>query len=107
MSEPSTSPIPYRVVYSEWVRNQLRSHITKARDRGLGPQVLAAMKELDRLLHLYPQFGQPLRDLELKPAQLWIGVVAPLVAHYVLDEERRLVGVGFTHLMLPKSGLQT
>jgi hypothetical protein len=69
--------------------------------------MLAAVKELDRLLHLYPQVGQPLRDLQLKPAQLWIGVVPPLVAHYFLDEERRLVGVVFTHLMLPKSGPQT
>jgi hypothetical protein len=107
MSEPSTSPIPYYVAYSERVRNALRSLTIRARDRGLGPQVLAAVKELDRLLHLYPQFGQPLRDLELKPAQLWIGVVAPWVAHYYLDEERRLVVVLRAQLMLPKSGLQT
>jgi hypothetical protein len=59
----------------------------------LGPQVLAALKKLDGLLHLYPQFGQPLRDLHLEPAQLWIGVVSPLVVRYILDEERRLVMV--------------
>jgi hypothetical protein len=67
-SEPSSSPIPYRVVYWERVRNQLRSHISTARDLGLGPRVLAALKELDHRLHLYPQFGQPLLDLELQAA---------------------------------------
>ncbi len=107
MSEPSTSPVPYQVAYSEWVRNQLRSQISRARDRRLGPQMLAALKELDRLLHLYPQFGEPLRDLQLPSAQLWIGVVAPLVVRYMLHEEQRLVVVVFTHLLLPKSGLQT
>ena len=65
--------------------------------------MLSALKELDRRLHVYPQFGQPLRDLQLKPAQLWIGVISPLVVRYVLDEERRLVMVVFTYLMLPRS----
>jgi hypothetical protein len=81
--------------------------ITQARERGLGPRMLAAVKELDSRLHLYPQFGQPLRDLQLKPAQLWIGVVSPLAVRYVLDEERRLVMVVFTHLMLRRSGPQS
>jgi hypothetical protein len=57
MTEPSTRPIPYRVVYSERVRNALRSLIIRARDRGLGLQVLAAVKARDYLLHIYPQFG--------------------------------------------------
>ena len=84
----------------------MRSLISRARDRGLVPQLRAAIKEIDRRLHLYPQFGQPLRDLELKPLQLWLGVVAPLVVHYVLDEERRLVVVLRPPLPLPRSGLQ-
>jgi hypothetical protein len=62
------------------------------------------LKEIDRLLHLYPQFGQPLADLQLEPAQLWIGVVAPLVVRYVLDEERRLVMVATLPVLLPSSG---
>jgi hypothetical protein len=87
-------------------RKALRSLINKARDRGLTPPLYAAIKEIDRRLHLSPQFGQPLRDLQLKPAQLWLGVVAPLVVHYMLDEEKRLVVVLRPPLPLPRSGLQ-
>ena len=107
MTEQSASPVPYRVAYSQWVRNELRSLIARAKDRGLAPQVLVALKTLDYRLRIYPQFGQPLRDLELKPAQLWIGVIPPLVARYSLDEERRLVLVFLPLVPLPKSGLQT
>jgi hypothetical protein len=78
MSEPSTSPLPYRVSYSEHVRNQLLDLISRARDAGLGQQALAAVKEIDKRLRIYPQFGQPLRDLKLKPSQLWIATVPPV-----------------------------
>ena len=37
---------------------------------------------------------------------IWLGVVAPLVVHYVLDEERRLMAVLRPPLPLPRSGLQ-
>jgi hypothetical protein len=106
MSEPSTNPVPYRVAYSEQIRNELRDLLTRARSRGLGRQMLAAVTELDARLHIYPQFGDPLRDLELKPAQVWIGCVDPLVTHYSLDEERRTVFVVGTIQLLPNSGLE-
>jgi hypothetical protein len=97
VSELPDEPVPYQVVYSELVRTELRPLMVRARQRGLGQQVLAALKEIDRRLRIYPQFGQPLRDLVLEPAQLWIGVVPPLVVQYVLDEERRLVMVAGAH----------
>jgi len=105
VSEPTESPIPYHVSYTERVRQEARLLAVRARDRGFGQQVLAAIKEIDRLLHLYPQFGQPLFDLKLKPAQLWIGVVPPLVIRYVLDEQRRLVIVAIPFMPLRRSGL--
>jgi hypothetical protein len=105
MSEPSGAPAPYRVVYSELVRSELRNLIARAKGRGRAPQVLAAVKEIDDRLRVYPQFGQPLRDLQLKPAQLWMGCVSPLVVHYTLDEDRRLVMVVAPILPLPNSGL--
>ena len=105
MSEPPSPPVPYRVVYSGRVRNELRALIARARARGLAPQVLAAVRAIDERLRLYPQFGQPLRDLVLEPAQVWVGVVPPLVVQYTLDEQRRLVMVVVPLTALPDSGL--
>jgi hypothetical protein len=106
MSEPPSSARPYRVSYSEHVRQELLELIARARSRGLGRQVLEAVKEIDRRLHVYPQFGEPLRDLKLEPAQLWFATVPPLVVRYFLDEERRLVSVLAPLQPLPGSGLE-
>jgi hypothetical protein len=104
-SPAAPAPVPYRVSYSELVRNELRDLIARARARGLGRQVLAAVKEIDKRLRIYPQFGQPLQDLELEPGQVWIGTVPPLVVKYVLDEEKRQVTVVVPLTALPDSGL--
>lgn len=103
MSEPFSQPTPYRVSYSERVRQELLRLAGQARDQGFGPEFIAAVKELDRRLRIYPQFGQPLCDLKLEPAQIWIGVVPPLVVRYVLDEERRLVMVVALPFLLPRA----
>ena len=66
MSEPSPSPEPYHVVYSEYVRNAFRNLLALAKSRGLGSQVAAAARMLHKRLCIYPQFGDPLRDLELR-----------------------------------------
>jgi hypothetical protein len=71
----------------------------------LAGEVLAALKEIDRRLHIYPQFGDPLRDLKLEPTKIWVGTVRPLVVRYILDEERRLVLVGEPILPMPHCGL--
>jgi hypothetical protein len=105
VSEEPASPEPYRVSYSERVRADLKNLIATAKARGLATQVLAAVREVDRRLHIYPQFGQPIRDLKLEPAQLWIGVVAPLVVRYVVDEQNRTVLVVVPLVPLPGSGL--
>ncbi len=103
---PPTSPDPYHVAYSERVRKELVHLVARAKKVGLDQQVIAAVKEIDWRLHIYPQFGEPLQDLALEPAQLWIATVTPLVVRYILDEERRLVMVVVPFLPLPKSGLE-
>src|SRR5438270_807615 len=105
MPDTPADPVPYHVTYSEDVRTALRTLILHAKAKGLARQVLVALKEIDHRLHVYPQFGQPLRDLLLEPVRLWIGVVPPLVVRYLLDEEHRLVIVAVPILPLPKSGL--
>lgn len=71
----------------------------------MGHEVLAAIREIERRLQIYPQFGQPLRDLSVEHAQLWIGVVPPLVVQYVVDEDRRNVMLPVPIMPLPNSGL--
>jgi hypothetical protein len=77
----------------------------RARAAGQGQAFVAAVKELDRLLHLYPQFGEPLTDLALEAGQVWNGTVPPLVVRYAIYEERRLVVVGREPVLLPNSGI--
>jgi hypothetical protein len=91
MSEPIAAPEPYRVSYSQQVRESLERLIVRERQLGRGRQLLDALKAIDYRLRIYPQFGQPLRDLKLEPAKVWIGCVPPLVVQYILDEERRVV----------------
>jgi hypothetical protein len=104
VSEPSNGPIPYRVVYSERVRNEFKELVAKAKERGLGDQVIAAMKTLDERLHISPRFGDPLCDLSFGSAQLRIGTIPPLVVRYILDEKERLVMIVTPVLSLPRSG---
>ena len=94
----------YRVSYSGRVRESLKSLLARARAVGRGSQVLQAILKLDRLLQIYPQFGDPLRDLSLEGAQLWIGVIPPLVSRYVIDEIHRQVLVVAPPQSLPRSG---
>jgi hypothetical protein len=106
MAETSDQPRPYRVVYAERVRGELVDLIGRARSRGLAQQVLDALKAIDRRLRIYPQFGQPLRDLRLERAQVWIGVIPPLVVEYVIDDERRCIMVVVPFRPLPSAGLE-
>jgi hypothetical protein len=103
---PNSSPIPYRVVYSERVRAGLKEILARAVARGLGRQTLDAAKELDSRLRVYPQFGEPLYDLKTQGETLWSGTVPPLVVQYVLDEAQRLVFVVRPVMLLPGSGLE-
>jgi hypothetical protein len=105
VSEPSGNPAGYRVVYSERVRIELKELLTSAAARGLGQQALNAVKEIDARLRVYPQFGEPLRDLNTAGETVWTGTIPPLVVQYIIDEEKRLVFVVVPLKPLPESGL--
>lgn len=79
MNEPKSSPIPYRVIYSGRVRDELKRLLARAAISGLGQQVLAAVKEIDSRLKIYPQFGEPPRDLKTVRETIWIGTIPPLL----------------------------
>ncbi len=103
MSTAAPGPVPYRVVYSERVRQRLLVLADIARERGDGEAFLAALKEFHRRLCLYPQFGEPLTDLTLELGQVWIGTVRPLAMRYGVFDERRVVMVAALPVLLPKS----
>jgi len=103
VSAAEPGPTPYRVVYSERVRQRLLGLATIARERGDGEAFLAELKEFHRRLCVYSQFGEPLLDLTQESAQLWIGTVRPLAMCYRVFDERRVVMVAVLPVLLPKS----
>src|SRR3954463_15919691 len=74
-----------------------------ARDAGTNQEAVATVKDLDRRLHVYPQFGEPIIDLTQEPGQVHVGTVPPLMVRYAIYEERRLVIVTVLRI-LPESG---
>jgi hypothetical protein len=100
-----TEPVaPYRVVYSERVRQRLKALAGEAAQRGDGEQFAAALKEFHRRLCIYPQFGDPLLDLTAEPGQIYNGIIRPLAMRYGIYEDRRLVVVAALPVLLPMRG---
>ena len=93
------APVPYRVVYSGAVREVLRAWAAAAKEAGTIQETVAAVKELDRRLHIYPQFGDPIINLAQENGQVYIGTVPPLVARYAVYDHRRLVIVTVLRLL--------
>jgi hypothetical protein len=103
VSTAASEPVPYRVVYSERVRQRLLALADIARERGDGEAFVAAVKEMHRLLCLYPQFGEPLFDLTQEAGQVWLGIVRPLSMRYGVLDDRRVVMVSELPVLLAKS----
>jgi hypothetical protein len=95
---------PYRVVYSERVRQRLRMLADEAAQRGDGEAFAAALKEFHRRLTIYPQFGDPLLDLTEGQGQIRTAIIRPLALRYGVHEDRRLVLVVALPVLLPMSG---
>jgi len=102
----AAASVPYRVVYSERVRQRLLALADDAQGRGDGEAFLAALKEFHRRLCLYPQFGEPLIELTQEVGQVWLGIVRPLAMRYGVFDERRVVMVAEIPVLLPKSDPQ-
>jgi hypothetical protein len=94
-------PTPYRLVYSVAVKRCLRELSNDAFSRGDGPAFTAAIKEFDRLLRIYPQFGDPQIDLDVGGGQIRLGIIRPLSMRYGVNEELRIVFCTALPTLLP------
>jgi hypothetical protein len=103
VSDASSGPLPYRVVYSERVRERVLRLADVARERGDSEAFIGALRELHRRLSIYPQFGEPLMDLTHESGQVWIGIVPPIAMRYGVIDERRIVMVAALPVLMPKS----
>ena len=83
------APQPYRVTLSGRVFDKVRELAAVAAARGDGEAFLAALREFDHRLRVYPQFGDPLVDRWEEVGQIRIGIVPPLAMRYAVFEERR------------------
>jgi hypothetical protein len=106
VNEKENELVPYRVVYSERVRIELRALVDRAIDAGQGRDVLGAIKELDARLRIYPQFGERRRDLSMTGQSQWAATFPPLFVEYVVDEPNRAVYVVIPIKVLPHAGFQ-
>lgn len=101
-----SEPSPYRVEYSEAVLQHIRLLATQATARGDGPAFTAALKELDRRLRVYPQFGDPQIDLTVGGGQLRIGIIRPISIRYGVNEDLRIVFCTAPPTLLPMDRLE-
>jgi hypothetical protein len=91
----------YRVIYSERVRQHLRTLGGAAAERGDRQAFVDALTTFDSRLHIYPQFGDPLRDLAYEKATLYNAIIRPLAMRYAVYEEERMVVVVGLPVLLP------
>jgi hypothetical protein len=105
VSVPTFRPEPYRVVYSERVREELRSLLARARTLGFGEEATTTVREIDRRLKIYPQFGEPLRGLQTPGHTVWVAALWSLYIEYVVDEANRAVYVVEPLKVIPHSDL--
>ncbi len=96
------APQPYQVSLSGRVFDKVRE-LAAVAARGDGEAFLAALREFDRRLRVYPQFGDPLIDPLAEVGQIRLGIVPPLAMRYAVFEERRQVLVAALPVLMPKS----
>jgi hypothetical protein len=79
-----SEPINYQVSYSQYVLNDLRDLLMRARRVGRGQEFLAAARQIHERLRVFPQFGEPLMDLTHESGQIWHGIIGLLVVRYTI-----------------------
>jgi hypothetical protein len=105
-TDPQPEPSPYRVVPSGRVAGEAKALIQRAIAAGRGEEVLTALKQLHRILSIYPQRGEPVRDLKTVAQTLYTLSFGPLFVEYAIDEANRTVFIGRPFKVMPHSGFE-
>jgi hypothetical protein len=106
VSQPSRGVPPYRIVYSGLCRDETRQLLARAQAKGRFAEVARAIRDINTRLEWIPlDFGEPLQDFFHLGIKEHIGVLAPLVVKYGVDEVRNIVYVSLPFDLLPQSGL--
>lgn len=94
MSSPNGSGGQFKVIYSETVREALKTLIQTAKAKGMDALVRAALKEIDSQLATTPTtFGEPLYDLKAVGLHVRTAIITPLAVVFSVDEEAHRVYV--------------
>jgi hypothetical protein len=94
-------PKRYQLTISDHVSDIIVSLARQAKARGDGETFLTSLKEFKHRLLVYPQFGDPLLDLQREVGQLRIGIIPPIAMRYGVLEERRMVFVAAPPILMP------
>jgi hypothetical protein len=80
--------------------------LVRARAKGQFERIAQALRGIHTRLEWIPlDFGEPLREFIHLGIKVYIGVLAPLVLKYGVDETRHIVYVSLPFSLLPKSGV--
>ena len=83
----------YSVHYSKRVRTEIAKLLARATLIGQAREIIGELEQIDQVLRIYPQNGEPLRDLATIGKKLYGYSYGSLYIEYILDEERRKVSV--------------
>jgi hypothetical protein len=86
------------------VTTELKALVARASAAGRREEVIAALKRISHILEVYPQYGEPLRDLAIPGETLRYFCVPPLLVYYILDEPNRAVFLGRPFKAMSNSG---
>jgi hypothetical protein len=106
VSEAAPKLVPYRVEVSGRVSAEVKALHARITDPRGRLELINALLTIDHVLRIYPQFGEPLRNLTTIGQTLYAAVFPPLFVEYVIDEPNRTVYIGMPFKHLPKSGLK-
>jgi hypothetical protein len=80
--------------------------LARAKALGRFDEIAQILQDIHTRLEWIPlDFGEPLREFVQLGIKVYIGVLAPLVVKYGVDEARHIVYVTLPFSLLPKSGL--
>jgi hypothetical protein len=96
---------PFKVSSSALARSNLRELCSRAKARGQGEVVAAAVRTVIERLETDPlQLGEPKSNLPVMGLVMCVGVVGPLAVQFAVDEKNRIVYIK-EFRPLPRRGL--